>query len=63
MTELILIFHLNFKIGGNMYNPMFLSWCKSFEQEVQEFRELIAGDPADKSLLVIELAQLLQRGK
>ena len=50
-------------IGGNMYNPMFLSWCKSFEQEVQEFRELIAGNPADKSLLVIELAQLLQRGK
>lgn len=46
-----------------MYEPMFLSWCKSYDEEVSELRELIAGDPADKSLLVIELAQLLQRGK
>jgi hypothetical protein len=49
--------------GMKMYNPMFLSWCKSFEQEVQEFRELIAGNPADVKLLRKELKELLSRGK
>ena len=29
------------------YKPKFLSWCKSFEGEVAEMRELILGNPAD----------------
>jgi len=40
------------------YNPMFLSWCKSYEQEVQEIRELIEDNPADVKQLKQEYHQL-----
>jgi len=36
---------------NNEYRPEFLSWCKSYEEEEKEFRELICGDPADIKLL------------
>jgi len=36
-------------IGG--YNPQTLSWCKSYEEEVQELGELIEGKPADEKAL------------
>jgi hypothetical protein len=45
-------------IGGNMYNPMFLSWCKSYEQEVQEMRDMIAQNPGDVKMLKKEYEQL-----
>ena len=35
----------------NSYTPRFLSWAKSYEDEVSEMRELILGDPADVDLL------------
>ena len=41
-----------------MYNPKFLSWCKSYEQEVQEMRELIAQNPEDVRILKKEYEQL-----
>jgi len=34
-----------------MYKPRFLSWAKSYEDEVSQFRELISGNPADVKLL------------
>lgn len=40
------------------YNPSFLSWCKSYEQEVKEMRQLILGNPADVELLKQEYQQL-----
>jgi hypothetical protein len=40
------------------YNPRFLSWCKSYEEEEKEFRELICGSPADVGLLKDEYEQL-----
>lgn len=45
-------------IGEIMYNPKFLSWCKSYEQEVQEMRELIAQNPEDVKMLKKEYQQL-----
>jgi hypothetical protein len=45
-------------IGENMYNPMFLSWCKSYEQEVQEMRDMIAQNPGDVKMLKKEYEQL-----
>jgi hydroxyacyl-ACP dehydratase HTD2-like protein with hotdog domain len=42
----------------NMYKPKFLSWCTSYEEEVEEFRELILGEPADVKLLKSEYYQL-----
>jgi hypothetical protein len=33
------------------YKPKFLSWARSYENEVKEFRELILGNPADIKLL------------
>lgn len=36
---------------NNEYKPKFLSWCKSYEQEVKEFRGLILSTPADIKLL------------
>jgi hypothetical protein len=33
------------------YSPRFLSWAKSYEDEVNEMRELILGNPADVDLL------------
>jgi len=35
----------------NSYTPRFLSWAKSYEDEVNEMRELILGNPADVDLL------------
>lgn len=40
------------------YSPMFLSWCKSYDEEVAEFTELILGKPADEKLLRKEYKQL-----
>lgn len=37
---------------------MFLSWCKSYEEEVKEFRELIDSSPADVKQLKEEYLQL-----
>jgi hypothetical protein len=42
------------QIGGDLmkdYKPKFLSWAKSYEDEVSEMRELILGNPADVDLL------------
>lgn len=33
------------------YQPEFLSWCTSFEEEVRELRKLILSEPADLKLL------------
>lgn len=41
-----------------MYKPMFLSWCTSYKEEVDEFRELILGNPADVALLKQEYYRL-----
>lgn len=52
---------LNKKAKGypvNAYKPMFLSWCKSYEQEVKELRELIETEPADVKQLKEEYQQL-----
>jgi hypothetical protein len=40
------------------YRPRFLSWCKSYEDEEREFRELICGNPADVRLLKDEYESL-----
>ena len=40
------------------YNSMFLSWCKSYEEEEAEMRELILGEPGDVHMLKKEYAQL-----
>lgn len=40
------------------YQPMFLSWCKSYEEEVKELRELIEAGPADVKQLKEEYQQL-----
>lgn len=41
-----------------MYNPMFLSWCKSYDEEVNEMREMIAQNPGDVKMLKKEYEQL-----
>ncbi len=41
-----------------MYKPQYLSWCKSYEQEEREMRELILGNPADVKLLKREYEDL-----
>lgn len=33
------------------YNPKFLSWCKSYEEEKQEMHGLICGNPSDVRML------------
>lgn len=40
------------------YNAKFLSWCKSYEEEEKELRELIEGNPADVKLLKKEYLEL-----
>jgi hypothetical protein len=40
------------------YNPMFLSWCTSYKQEVNELAELIDGNPSDVKQLRSEYIQL-----
>lgn len=42
----------------NSYDAKFLSWCKSFEEEEKELRELIENEPADVKLLKQEYEQL-----
>lgn len=42
----------------NHYIPMFLSWCTSYEMEVQEFEELIDGKPSDEKQLRKEYKEL-----
>jgi len=34
-----------------VYNSRFLGWCKSYEQEEREIRELIEGEPVDVEML------------
>lgn len=40
------------------YEPRFLSWCKSLQEEIEELEHLISCDPADKELLIKELEEL-----
>jgi len=40
------------------YRPSYLSWAKSYEDEVSQFRELISGNPADVKLLKQEYESL-----
>lgn len=42
----------------NEYNPMFLSWCMSYEEEEKELRRLITGNPADIKMLKQEYYEL-----
>lgn len=50
-----------------VYNPKFLSWATSYEDEKKKFRELICGNPADVRLLKQEYESLtgkrFRRGK
>lgn len=41
-----------------MYKPEFLSWCKSYEQEVEELEYLISCEPVDADLLKDEYESL-----
>lgn len=40
------------------YQPKFLSWAKSFDEEVSELKELIQGRPDDLDLLLNEYEEL-----
>lgn len=40
------------------YEAKFLSWCKSYKEEVNEFRELIESGPSDVKQLKEEYKQL-----
>lgn len=40
------------------YVPMFLSWCKSYDEEEKEMRELIEGSPSDVKQLKQEYQRL-----
>lgn len=40
------------------YKPMFLSWCKSYKEEVSEMRELILYGSSDEKQLREEFKQL-----
>jgi len=40
------------------YEPKFLSWCKSYEEEVEELEHLISCSPDDKRQLKEELKEL-----
>lgn len=40
------------------YKPKFLSWTKSYRQEVETMVQLIQGNPADIELLKEEYYQL-----
>lgn len=46
------------KIVQEIYNPSFLKWCKSYDQEKRELIELIEGEPCDVALLKSELKTL-----
>lgn len=40
------------------YKPKFLSWCKSYEEEEQEMRQMILSEPADLKQLKAEYLEL-----
>lgn len=40
------------------YTPKFLSWCKSYDEEVKEMRELIEAQPSDVKQLKREYLEL-----
>jgi hypothetical protein len=40
------------------YNPKFISWCTSYEQEVEAFRGLIEAHPSDERELRNEYQEL-----
>ena len=40
------------------YKPKFISWAKSYEEEVSILRSLIEGNPADVKLLKQEYLSL-----
>ena len=40
------------------YQPSYLGWCKSYDQEVKEMRELILGNPDDVHMLKREYEDL-----
>lgn len=42
----------------NEYVARFLSWCKSYEDEEKEMRELICGEPDDVHMLKREYESL-----
>lgn len=44
------------------YEPMFLSWATSYENEVREFRRLIAAKPGDEKMLRKEYRILTGKG-
>ena len=41
-----------------MYEPKFLSWAKSYEEEVKEMRAMILSNPGDVDMLKQEYEQL-----
>jgi len=43
---------------SNKYQPKFISWAKSYEEEVKIFKELISQNPWDVKLLKSEYQQL-----
>lgn len=43
---------------ATQYEPKFLGWVKSYEEEVAEFRSLILGKPEDFHLLKQEYYEL-----
>lgn len=48
---------------NKIYSPMYLSWAKSYEQEIKAFKKLISTKPADVRLLKQELTNLIIRGE
>ena len=42
----------------NDYKPKFLSWTKSYEEEVKEMKKLIESNPSDVKELKYEYKQL-----
>lgn len=42
----------------NQYRGKFLSWAKSYDEEVAEMRELICGEPDDVHMLKREYEDL-----
>ena len=46
------------KTSNPKYEPMFLSWCKSYEEEVKEFEDLINSKPQDEKQLREEYEEL-----
>lgn len=40
------------------YNPKYLSWCHTYEEEKRDFENLIAGNPDDIEMLKAEYEDL-----